>query len=278
MAVDSRDNAPAARRRRSIVKLIMALCLLSAIGMAATTYESTLNTDPDNVIDVKHTWLPIGKEQIKDFKNVQSSSNAESGGGGGSEEIAPCTGGIVGILANMFPMLIPPCGPFYLLGLLLPFLLLVAGSALGYRYRERVVAIALALRGWLNDQFGTTQETGADSWPRDEPTNEVHQTWLTMVEQADIDRPWSRTPRECARAAVDAGLEFEAVDTISELFVQVRYGGAALTDDRRQQARYWHEQLTDGTGQGQQLPDGSGQHPPDDENWSFIVKEDQKDP
>lgn len=276
MAVDSGDRIPQASRRHSYLKLIMALFLVSAIGMAGTTYDSTLDTDPDNVIDVKHTWLPIGKEQIKDFKNVESSSDSSSGSGGGSEEVAPCTGGIIGFLANLFPMLIPPCGPFYLLGLLLPFLLLVAGSALGYRYRERVVATALALRGWLGDLLGTAEDTGVKSWPREEPSNEVHRTWLTMVEQADVDRPWSRTPLECARDAVDAGLEYETVNTISELFVQVRYGGATLTEERRQQARHWRERLTDGS--EQQLTDGSGQRPPRDESWDFIDGGDQEQP
>lgn len=276
MAVDSGDSASQASRRHSYLKLVMALCLVSAIGIAGTTYESTLETDPDNVIDVKHTWLPIGKEEIKDFKNVESSSDEASGAGGGSEEVAPCTGGIIGVLANLFPMLIPPCGPFYLLGLLLPFLLLVAGSALGYRYRQRVVATALALRGWFGDQFGTTEDTDAGSWPREEPSNEVHRTWLTMVEQADVDRPWSRTPLECARDAVDAGLEYETVNTISELFVQVRYGGAALTEERRQQARDWRERLTDGS--EEQLTDGSGQRPTSDKSWDFIDGGDQEPP
>jgi len=261
MAVDSGDRVSQTRRRRSVMKLLMALCLMSAIGMAGTTYESTLDTDPDNVIDVKHSWFPIGKEPIQDFKNVQSSSNSESSGsGGGSEQMAGCTDGIIGVLANLFPMLIPPCGLFYLLGLLLPFLVLITGSILGYRYRQRVVAMALAIRDWLGDQLEPTKATGAESWPRDEPANEVDRTWLAMVEQADIDRPWSRTPRECARAAVDAGLEYEAVDTISQLFVESRYGDAALTEERRQQARHWRERLDD----------GQDQHVTDEQNLNLI--------
>lgn len=261
MALGRGSDTSAPGSQRDYLKLVMALCCVAAVGIAGTTYDSTLESDPDEIIDVKHEWLPIGKDPIQDFKNPESSASAGGGGGGGSdEEPAPCTGGIIGVLANLFPSLIPPCGPFYLLGLLLPFLLFLAALALTVRYRRRLVAPVLAVTGWLRDRapIGRTGDDSTGTWPREEPTNDIHRAWLAMVEQADIKQPWRRTPTECARAAVDAGLEFEAVDTLTQLFVEVKYGGAALTDERRQQAHHWRQRLTDGSSHAQPHADGSG--------------------
>lgn len=248
MALGRSDDAPTSGGGRNYTKLVMALCLISAVGIAGTTYESTLQTDPDEVIDVKHSWLPIGKEKVKDFKNPdrsQSNSASSGGGGGSSEEPPPCSTGIIGILASIFPMLIPPCGPFYLLGLLLPLLLLLVALALLYRYRRQVIAPGIAVYLWLRDLTETTRGGDTVNWPPDNPANDVHGAWLAMVQRTNLDRPWTRTPAECARAAVDTGMDSEAVERVTGLFEEVRYGGAPLTDERRQQAREWRRRLED---------------------------------
>lgn len=282
MSLESRPEPPETGGQRTYVTLFMAICLMAAIGIAATTYDSTLQTDPDEVIDVKHSWLPIGKEAIKQFTDPKSqaetatsadgasggsagaagaaaaagAAGAGSGGGGegagegagtsNEQEPPPCTEGLVGLLASLFPMLIPPCGPFYLLGLLLPLVGFLAAVALSYRYRTRLIALAHVLHDWV-----TGRSEGDDdgfTWPSQAPANDVQGAWLAMVERADIDRPWTRTPVECARGAVDAGMNSEAVTKINTLFEEVRYGDAPLTEERRQRAREWRERLDEHRG------------------------------
>lgn len=116
----------------------------------------------------------------------------------------------------------------------------------------------MALAGWLRERPWASGEDATDAWPPSRPANDVHGAWVSMVERADVDRPRTRTPGECARAAVDAGLEDEAVATITQLFVEVKYAGQALTDDRQQRARQWAERLIDGAARPRRGDRGSG--------------------
>lgn len=258
MSLGSSDDAPAAGRRSRYVKILMALGLMAAIGIAATTYDSTLQTDPDDVIDVKHEWLPIGEKAIQDFKQPQSSSNdaSSSGGGGGGananegggQEPPPCTTGVVGLLASLFPSLIPPCGPFYLLGLVLSVVVLLTTIGLLYRYRERLAAVGVAAYGWWIDQSEAPDDGDTATWPSEQPANDVQSAWVAMVQRANLERPWTRTPEECARGAVDAGMDSEAVGRITSNFEDVRYGDAPVTDERRRRVREWRQRIEDHRG------------------------------
>ena len=66
--------------------------------------------------------------------------------------------------------------------------------------------------------------------------NEVYRAWTEMVGHLDLDRPEVRAPAEFRDAAVDAGMEPEDVDRLTELFEEVRYGGAPPTEERESQA------------------------------------------
>lgn len=57
-----------------------------------------------------------------------------------------------------------------------------------------------------------------------------------MVRELDVERPWSLTPGECRRAAVEAGMDPEAVGTLTRAFREVRYGERPVTDERRERA------------------------------------------
>ncbi len=73
-------------------------------------------------------------------------------------------------------------------------------------------------------------ETGADA------ENEVFRAWQTMTEYLDVDRPDSSTPAEFAAAAVDIGLDSEAVGELTAEFEAVRYGGESATAEREERA------------------------------------------
>lgn len=67
--------------------------------------------------------------------------------------------------------------------------------------------------------------------------NEVYRAWREMTDLLDVPNPESSTPEEFAAAARDAGMAADHVDTLTELFNDVRYGGAAVDDDRARRAR-----------------------------------------
>jgi hypothetical protein len=64
--------------------------------------------------------------------------------------------------------------------------------------------------------------------------NEVYRAWREMTHALEVDAPASSTPGEFAEAAVAVGLDPTDVQTLTDLFEEVRYGGAAVTDERRE--------------------------------------------
>jgi hypothetical protein len=57
-----------------------------------------------------------------------------------------------------------------------------------------------------------------------------------MTTLLELDAREELTPRECARRAVDRGASPEAARAVTRAFEEVRYGGAPVTDDRRERA------------------------------------------
>jgi hypothetical protein len=62
--------------------------------------------------------------------------------------------------------------------------------------------------------------------------NEVFRAWREMTDHLDASRPAASTPGEFADAAVDAGMDPADVSTLTNLFREVRYGGAEPTPER----------------------------------------------
>lgn len=73
-------------------------------------------------------------------------------------------------------------------------------------------------------------ETGTDV------ENEVYRAWVEMTRHLEVDHPESSTPLEFARAAEAAGMDRDDVDELTEQFERVRYGGAAVTEERERRA------------------------------------------
>lgn len=66
--------------------------------------------------------------------------------------------------------------------------------------------------------------------------NEVYRAWHEMTTHIDVSNPDSSTPEEFATAAEDAGMDPEHVDELTQLFLDVRYGGDDATADREERA------------------------------------------
>lgn len=123
-----------------------------------------------------------------------------------------------------------------LLALLLrsiPLLVVLAAAAVLFRERDRVLARLRALFGGDPPAEGD----GAAALGEPSPSNEVSSAWFEMVAALGLDRDPARTPRECARRAVDAGLDREAVGALTETFEAVRYGDESPSSERTRRAR-----------------------------------------
>jgi hypothetical protein len=66
--------------------------------------------------------------------------------------------------------------------------------------------------------------------------NEVYRAWRDMTDHVDVPDPETSTPQEFATAARDAGMEGAHVDALTDVFREVRYGGAEATAAREQRA------------------------------------------
>lgn len=67
-------------------------------------------------------------------------------------------------------------------------------------------------------------------------SNEVYRAWVEMTGSLDVGRPSASTPGEFADAAVSAGLDRDAVEELTDLFREVRYGGVSADEDRERRA------------------------------------------
>lgn len=251
----------------SLLTALVALCCIAAVGMSATTLETTLSEDPDDVINLDYEHLPLGKDDAGDVKEeVESNQGTEigqaskensegnpkpSGGGeddgesGGGAPAGQQSGGSGGTGQGMGAGLVDSL--WALLESLLPLLIALVALIIAYRYRDRLRALALSLLDASPDRQVMRGDGTVNEWPSSQPQDEVRRAWLTMVTQLDLSRPQARTPLECARAAVDAGMDPEAVETVTTVFQEVRYGEQSVTDKHRERARAGLRQLNGGS-------------------------------
>lgn len=107
--------------------------------------------------------------------------------------------------------------------------------ALAYRRADDLRGL---VRGALpKDESADDADGPGEEWPAAEPPNEVSRAWAEMIRRLDIESPRSKTATECATAAVEAGMDPEAVRTITRAFEAVRYGDGRVTDERVRRVR-----------------------------------------
>lgn len=246
-----------------IAPALVALLCITAIGVSATTLDSTLTTDPDEEIDPNYELLPIGQDDALEIQQEMEGTAGDPGDSDGSvpgeasegdptddgdsdpedhESSAESEGGDEGPSAGddgagsgdgtgagtgpATPDLLDRLLAMLLalLRALVPLVAVLSLGALAVRHRARIAAAIASLVG-----SGDGVERSADpeeTWPESAPTNPVDRAWVTMVRQADPPRPAVMTPAECAAAARDAGLDPAAVAAITDAFERVHYGGS----------------------------------------------------
>ncbi|WP_157526139.1 DUF4129 domain-containing protein [Halorientalis sp. IM1011] len=234
---------------------VAALCM-TAIGVAATTLDSTVSQTPDDLIDLGDTQLPIGDDSTGEIddqieQNKQSQGSDQTGqvadpepGGQSQQQSSDDPGERTGEReSGSGPLGLGPGGQSLLQQLLdllrklLPFLLALVALALAYRYRDRLLGILLAPLAALPENGSDERDTTArDPWVDVDPDDRIDRAWYAMVRRLDVDRPWARTPDECRSAAVDAGLDPDAVGTLTRLFRRKRFAAEGLPSEERERA------------------------------------------
>lgn len=80
------------------------------------------------------------------------------------------------------------------------------------------------------------------------PTNPVYRAWLALADRVDDANRGTSTPGEVANAAIADGIDPDAVDTLTQLFTEVRYGRRPVDADRAERARAARDVIDDQTG------------------------------
>lgn len=247
---------------RGLLTLALAVACIAAFGVAGSTFQSSVQTNPDDAIDVQDDdRLPIGSDGAREIREAvepdqgeqsdeAGSSGGDSGDGAGPQpdQSGPPEGAGGGDGQDQGPGPGEGSGPGpgepSLLDSLLPYLLALLAllvallvAALLYRYRDRIRAFLLVLFGGLLGDDDDGRPFRVDSWGAIEPTNPVYRAWLRMVHQLDVDRPETMTAEECERAAVAAGMDERAVDSLGDAFREARYSGRPVTDELCERAR-----------------------------------------
>jgi hypothetical protein len=130
-------------------------------------------------------------------------------------------------------------------------LLLLGGLVLGIRHRGRIRARLWPYLYRLG--FAVDDPTSATDRqvrrPEPDPQNRVSRAWFEMMERLGVQDEAALTPRELAVLAKHRGADPDVVWSLTEVFEEVTYGGAPVTDRRRERATRQLERFRHETGE-----------------------------
>ncbi|ELZ30947.1 hypothetical protein C474_10811 [Halogeometricum pallidum JCM 14848] len=233
---------------RTVATALVVLSCIASVGVASTTLETSLSTNPDEVVDLDYNTVPISPDTAGDLKRAMTGQGSEAavqrsanGDGDGqsrvgaaeeeqrsadsngqsndqqsqsqSESQSDATREWLDVFMDFLETFLPL---FAALAALLGVAVLLA------RYGDR---LARRLGGDADRQ----EPTGAREL---EPQNAIERAWVSVLSRADVEDPWRRTPEECASAAVESGFDPEGVERLRRVFEEVRYGDREVTDER----------------------------------------------
>lgn len=241
-----------------VLSVAVAVVVVLAIGLSASTLGSSMSTDPNDAVDVDYDALPVGDDSATAIESAaqgfvdQYEQRGDPDPSGESEALSgdgETTGQSMEQSESGEPSLsqsdaqqqvsqsgegpgeVPTEPPFDWRRVLLVVALLLAAGLLGYRYRSRLAALLAVLNG-----AGSGQRPGQTWTAIPDPENDVQRAWVELVSRAGVSRPQMRTPRDCARIAVERGYDHDAVNRLRRLFEDVQYGTGPPSDDQERRA------------------------------------------
>ncbi|WP_435159750.1 DUF4129 domain-containing protein [Haladaptatus sp. DFWS20] len=223
------------------------------IGTSASTLGSSVNTNPDDVVNVDYKSLPINpndadelkrqaqskgepqsakaksdQQQSKSSQQKQQASASKQQQKQSKKSVSKERLEFLDRLMELLRQLLQ-----WVLWLV-PFVAVAGGIAFGVRFRGHL--------------FDSPTEPSGSVQPRTpppepNPSNEIERAWWSMVERFGVEQAHTKTPGECAREAIEAGADRNAAETLTRTFEEVRYGGAPITDDRLDRTRNQSDKL-----------------------------------
>lgn len=254
--------------RSDLPTLIVAVCCVLAIGTSSATLTSAVRTTPDQAINLGYETIPLGRGTIDSLKARLGTPDEHGASIGTPLEPVPEP-----TPSDRLPTATPqsadggdhyvvrPVGPLHEGGRTLasggnqpgrgepqsrdPLAELVPNLAaalvlvllgLVIRFRRRLYGAVTPGRG-RGGTRGSTNPPAVEGRPRrPSPSNDVERAWVDVAGRLGlVDRP-DGTPRECVHRATERGVDRPAIETLTRVFEEVRYGGAPVTDHRRRLA------------------------------------------
>lgn len=248
--------------RSRLSAVVVVVLTLAALGVAATTLETTLTTDPDEEINPNWDRLPIDEQQAAALKGEMrddeptvdgadsppDGTDTDSATGGAEPDPSPSGTEPIrleteGPLTLTEPAPEPPEEDDSLLRSLLPWavgLFVVLGVVVGFVYRSEIgrpsiieydsAMVSPTETTPSTEPAVTESDDRPTEWPDCEPATVVDEAWVTMAQQV-ADRPSTTTPAECIGQAREAGHDSEAVEAIATAFERVHYGGHTASEE-----------------------------------------------
>jgi hypothetical protein len=247
---------------QTVLTVFVALSCVASVGVASTTLETSLSSDPDDAVDLNYDIVPISPDDASRLQRAMTSQSdsgsdsteakskemsreqrrsveaadskaqqSESAGGGSSQrnqqsnqQKSTSKDGNDGIRYE-------PTWWEMLLSLLRAWLPVVLALALAVGLAVGVARYGDRIREWVLPSGSDGDQPQRPLEPA--PRNEVERAWVTVLSRAGVEDPWRQTPAECAAAAVDNGLDPEGVARLRSVFEEVRYGGREVTETHR---------------------------------------------
>ncbi|WP_440992006.1 DUF4129 domain-containing protein [Haloarchaeobius baliensis] len=252
-----------------LLSLAVLGCCLLALATSAGSVDSAISTKPDDAVDIDSGLLPIGADATEGIKRQlqgrEPTENTDSGDADSGEstvdssqqspnepadssdladsqtdeskQLAPGEGDdsvtvpaepSTGLLERLLALLRTALGVVFALGLL------AVGALAAYRNRGRLLARLAALLDGPGEGQPVRDED--DTVPPETPGNAVEEAWYRTMEEFGLASARSKTPAECARRAIERGGKRAAIEPLTEVFTEVRYGDEPVTESRRQRA------------------------------------------
>lgn len=238
-------------------------CCLLTLATAAGSLDTAVSTTPDEAVDVDSSQLPIGQGSVEDIdrqlegrESTEQTNEGESDSGqapthdqqrdpdsrenpaapepadSGTVQEVPDSGEGIGTGAGGHRGLLQRL--LSVLERVLPVLVGLAVAVALYRARHRLLAGVAALWSRLGDTDDDATEP--DGEPPADPANTVEEAWYRTMAEYDLADDRTKTPAECARRAVERGGERAAIQPLTTVFTEVRYGEEPVTERRRNRA------------------------------------------